>query len=190
MREWKEPAIETSEPLVCPRRSACPNATDSFRTLIEPVIEDILVGGFGAVEVELGDAAQLVRMYTVDGATIQVNPEWNGDPEAPRYAQVTARIGAEGRTLLLDQELMYLKLNPRSHSVFGLGKMEVAFDSINSFLSAHRYAGRLASNTTPQYALWLQDRTPEQHERLTRWWQEEVEGSGRTPVLSSEQAPR
>ncbi len=167
-----------------------PNGTDSFRTLIEPVIEDILVGGFGAVEVELGDTGAPVRMYTVDGATIQVNPEWDGDPETPRYAQVTSRVGAEGRTLLLDRELMYLKLNPRSHTVFGLGKMEVAFESINSFLAAHRYAGRLASNGTVQYALWLQDRTPEQHERLTRWWQEEVEGSGRVPVLSSEQPPQ
>ncbi len=167
-----------------------PNATDSFRMLIEPVIEDMLVGGFGAIEIELGDAALPVRLYPVDGATIQVNPAWGGDPEEPRYAQVTGRMGAEGPRPLLDRELMYLRLNPRSHTVFGLGKLEVAFESINSLLSAHRYAGRLASNGTVQYALWLKDRTPEQHERLTRWWQEEVEGSGRVPVLSSEEPPQ
>ncbi len=166
-----------------------PNGTDSFRTLIEPVLEDILVGGFGAIEVELGDEALPVRLYPVDGATIQVNPDWDGNPETPRYAQVTGRVGVEGRTLLLDRELMYVRLNTRSHTVFGLGKMEVAFESINNFLLAHRYASRLASNGTVQYALWLQDRTPEQHERLTRWWQDEVEGSGKTPVLSSETAP-
>ena len=168
---------------------ALPNATDSFRTMIEPVIEDILVGGFGAIEVELGDAELPVRLYTVDGATIQVDPGWNGDAETPRYAQVTARVGAEGRTMLLDSELMYLRLNPRSHTVFGLGKVEIAFESISNFLSAQRYAHKLASNGTVQYALWLQDRTPEQHERLTRWWQDEVEGSGKTPILSSETAP-
>ncbi len=166
-----------------------PNGSDSFRTLIEPVIEDILVGGFGAVEVELGDGTLPVRLYAVDGATIQVNPAWDGDPETARYAQVTGRAGAEGRTTLLDRELMYVRLNTRSHTVFGLGKMEVAFEAINSFLGAHRYASKLASNGTVQYALWLQDRTPEQHERLTRWWQDEVEGSGKTPVLSSETAP-
>ncbi len=169
---------------------AAPNASDSFRTLIEPVIEDALVGGFGALEVELGDAETPVRMYPVDGATIQVNPEWDGRPETPRYAQVTGKPGPEGRTQLLDRELMYLRLNPRSHSVFGLGKMEVAFEAINGFLAAQKYAGRLASNGTVQYALWLKDRTPEQHERLTRWWQDEVEGSGRVPVLSSEEAPQ
>ena len=169
---------------------AIPNAIDSFRTLIEPVIEDALVGGFGAIEVEPGDADCPVRLYPVDGATVQVNPEWDGDPETPRYAQLTARLGAEGRVQLLDRELMYLKLNPRTHTVFGLGKMEVAFEAITSFLSAQKYAGRLASNGTVQYALWMKDRTPEQHERLTRWWQEDVEGSGRVPVLSSEEAPQ
>ncbi len=169
---------------------ALPNGADSFRTLIEPVIEDTLVGGFGAIEVELGDAGRPVRLYPVDGATIQVNPEWDGDAQTPRYAQVTGKPGIDGRTPLLDRELLYLRLNPRSHSVFGLGKMEVAFEAINGFLSAQKYASQLASNGTVQYALWLKDRTPEQHERLTRWWQDEVEGSGHVPVLSSEEPPQ
>jgi phage portal protein BeeE len=40
-----------------------------------------------------------------------------------------------------------------------------------------------------QYARGLNERTPAQHERLIRWWQDEVEGTGRVPVLSSEQKP-
>ena len=45
------------------------------------------------------------------------------------------------------------------------------------------------SNAVVQYALWLNEATPEQHERLIRWWQDEIEGTGRVPVLSSEQKP-
>jgi HK97 family phage portal protein len=167
-----------------------PNTGDSFRTLIEQVIEDVLVGGFGAAEIELtGDETQPVRLYPVDGATIQVNADWSGDPSSPRYAQVNGKLGTSGLTPLLDEELMYVRLNPRSHTVFGLGKVEVAFESISQFLQAHRYAGRLASNSVVQYALWLNERTPEQHERLIRWWQDEVEGTGRVPILSSEAKP-
>ena len=167
-----------------------PNNTDSFRTLIEQVIEDALVGGFGAAEIETtGDEMQPVRLYPVDGATVQVNSLWSGDPGDPRYAQITARMGSEKLIPLRDDQLMYVKLNPRTHTVFGLGKVEVAFESITQFLQAHRYAGRLASNSVVQYALWLNDRTPEQHERLIRWWQDEVEGTGRVPVMSSEQKP-
>lgn len=167
-----------------------PNGVDSFRTLIEQVIEDLLVIGCGAVEMESGaSAGEPLRLWPVDGASIQVNAEWSGDAEAPRFGQVTGRVGQNAITPLLDDELMYLRLNPRTHSVFGLGKLEVAFESVNQFLQAHRYAGRMASNGVTQYALWMKDRTPEQQERLTRWWQEEIEGSGNVPVLSTEEQP-
>ena len=167
-----------------------PNAGDSFRTLIEAMVEDLLVGGGGAAEMELtGEAARPVRLWPVDGATVQVNARWDGDAETPRYAQVTGQPGAEGTRPLLNEELMYVRLNPRTHSVFGLGKVEVAFETISQFLQAHRYAGRLAANSVVQYALWLPERTPEQHQRLIQWWQDEVEGTGRVPVLSSENKP-
>ncbi len=185
----------TKRALQLRRALESPNESDSFRTLIEAVIEDVLVGGFGAVEMEAtGDEALPVRLYPVDGASIQVNAAWKGDASEPRYAQVAPfdaawQVGKDRVTQLLDDELMYVRLNPRTHTPFGLGKLEVAFESISQFLQAHRYAGRMASNTVMQYALWMNERTPEQHERLIRWWQDEVEGSGRVPILSSEQKP-
>jgi HK97 family phage portal protein len=165
-----------------------PNESDSFRTLMEAVIEDVLVGGFGAVEMEAtGEEAMPVKLYPVDGASIQVDAAWKGDAAEPRYAQV--RVGGSVATPLLDEELMYIKLNPRTYTPFGLGKLEVAFETISQFLQAHRFAGRMASNSVVQYALWMNERTPEQQERMIRWWQDEVEGSGRVPILSSEQKP-
>jgi len=67
--------------------------------------------------------------------------------------------------------------------------LEVAFETVNAFLSAYRYAGRLASNSVVQYALWIQGLTPTHHERLIRWWQDEIEGTGRVPILSAESKP-
>ena len=167
-----------------------PNSSDSFRTLWEQVIEDVLVGGFGAVEMETtGDDQSPFRLYAVDGATIQINPAWNGDPTQPRYAQKTAGFGKDALVPLLDDELIYIRLNARTHTPFGLGRLEVAFETITQFLGANRYAGRLASNTVVQYALWLNEATPEQHDRLIRWWQDEIEGTGRVPILSSENKP-
>lgn len=171
-----------------------PNAADSFRVLWEQVLEDLLVGGFGAVEMEsTGDPNEPFRLWPVDGATIQIDPYWNGDTSKPRYAQNTSGqnnpVGGTSLVPLFDDELMYLRLNPRTHTPFGLGRLEVAFETVNQFLSANRYAGRLASNTVVQYALWLNEATPEQHDRLIRWWQDEIEGTGRVPILSCEQKP-
>jgi phage portal protein BeeE len=165
-----------------------PNASDSFRTLMEQVLEDTLVGGFGAMEMVLtGDEEKPFELWPVDGATIRINPKWDGSPETPRYGQAKQ---AWGSTISLrDDELMYVRMNPRTHTPFGLGPLEVAFETVNTFLGAHRFAGKLASNSVVQYALWLNETTPAQHERLIRWWQDEIEGTGRVPVLSSEQKP-
>jgi len=209
-----------------------PNPDDSFRSLLEQVLEDVIVGGFGAIEIErvdfglqpsavshqenlgaeknadfcsAGTGQSLVStqngragmpaphgplvMWPVDGATIRMITDWDGRPDSPRYVQATGLSGANGQVVLSDDELSYIRLNPRTHTPFGLGRVEVAFETINSFLSAHRYASRLASNSVVQYALWLQGLTPSHHERLIRWWQDEIEGTGRVPIMSAESKP-
>lgn len=167
-----------------------PNICDSFRTLIEQVIEDALTGGFGAVEMEpTGDPERPAYLWPVDGASIRINAQWDGRAESPRYAQVTAGQTAGEGIDLRDDQLMYIRTNPRSFTPFGLGPLEVAFETVNQFLSAHRFAGKLAANSVAQYALWLNEATPAQHERLIRWWQDEIEGTGRVPLLSTEQKP-
>ncbi len=168
-----------------------PNASDSFRSLLEQVLEDALVGGYGAIEMELtGEVERPFSLWAVDGATIQMNPKWDGTPGSPRYAQVTGLPGSEGKVLLDDEQLMYLRVNPRTYTPFGLGPLEVAFETINHFLGAHRFGAKLASSAVNQYALWMNGATPEQQDRLIRWWQDEVEGSGHVPILSTEQQPQ
>jgi HK97 family phage portal protein len=167
-----------------------PNAVDSFRTLIEQVIEDALTGGFGAIEMEpTGDPERPAMLWPVDGASIRINARWGGQTETPRYAQALPGQLDSSAVDLRDDQLIYVRMNPRSFTPFGLGPLEVAFETVNQFLSAHRFAGKLASNAVAQYALWLNEATPAQHDRLIRWWQDEIEGTGRVPLISTEQKP-
>jgi hypothetical protein len=167
-----------------------PNEVDSFRTLIEQVIEDALTGGYGAIEMEpTGDGERPAMMWAVDGASIRINPNWNGERETPRYAQALPGQMDSSAVDLRDDQLMYVRMNPRSFTPFGLGPLEVAFETVNQFLSAHRFAGKLAANTVAQYALWINEATPSQQDRLIRWWQDEIEGTGRVPLISTEQKP-
>jgi len=167
-----------------------PNVSDSFRTLMEQVIEDVLTGGYGAIEMEpTGDGERPAMLWPVDGASIRINPRWDGQPETPRYAQAMPGQLESSAIELRDDQLMYVRMNPRSFTPFGLGPLEVAFETVNEFLSAHRFAGKLAANSVAQYALWLNEATPAQHDRLIRWWQDEIEGTGRVPLISTEQKP-
>jgi hypothetical protein len=167
-----------------------PNPEDSFRSMIEQVLEDVLVGGFGAIELDLtGDPGQPLVLWPVDGGSIRIRTDWDGNPASPRYVQATGMFTPNSEITLADEELSYIRLNPRTHTPFGLGKLEVAFETIHEFLCAHRYAARMASNSVVQYALWLQNLSPQHHERLIRWWQDEIEGTGKVPILSVENKP-
>ena len=167
-----------------------PNPEDSFRSFIEQVLEDVLVGGFGAVELDVsGDPGHPLTLWPVDGASIRIRSDWDGNPASPHYVQATGAFLPDQEISLADEELSYIRLNPRTYTPFGLGKLEVAFETIHEFLCAHRFASRLASNSVVQYALWLQNLAPQQHERLIRWWQDEIEGTGRVPILSVETKP-
>ena len=167
-----------------------PNATDSFRTLMEQVIEDALTGGFGAIEMEpTGDEDRPAMLWPVDGASIRINARWDGQEETPRYAQALPGQLESSAVELLDNQLIYVRMNPRSFTPFGLGPLEVAFETVNQFLSAHRFAGKLAANSVAQYALWLNEASPAQHDRLIRWWQDEIEGTGRVPLISTDHKP-
>ena len=172
------------------RNLELPNPDDSFRSLAEQVLEDVIVGGFGAIEIDANaDPSRPLTLWPVDGATIWMCADWDGKPGSPRYMQETSRSGAQKRITLCDDELSYIRLNPRTHTPFGLGRLEVAFETIHNFLSAHRYAARTASNSVVQYALWLQGVGAAQHERLIRWWQDEIEGTGKVPILTADNKP-
>ncbi len=160
-----------------------PNPDDSFRTFTEQVIEDVLVGGWGAVEVQLTSNSQRpLLLWPVDGATIRIYAGWSGSEEEPRYAQVTAW---GQRVDLRNDELLYIRLNPRTHTPFGLGRLEVAFETISWLLGAQDYAARLASNTVVQYALWLAEMPPSSYDKVISWWQNEIEGTGKVPIIAN-----
>lgn len=160
-----------------------PNEDDSFRSLTEQIVEDLLVGGCGAIELQTTpDPARPLLIWPVDGATVRIYAGWSGDPDEPRYAQVTPW---GHRVDLRNDELVYIRLNPRTYTPFGLGRLEVAFETINWLLGAQEYAARLASNTVVQYALWLQEMPPASYDKVISWWQNEIEGTGKVPIIAN-----
>ena len=159
--------------------------------MVEQVLEDMLVGGFGALELDLtGDPD--ASAGSVAGGRRQ-HPHSHATGTAVPRRRTTCRrrgVSCPGRRLRWPtKNSSYIRLNPRTYTPFGLGKLEVAFETIHEFLCAHRFASRLASNSVVQYALWLQNLRPQQHERLIRWWQDEIEGTGKVPILSVESKP-
>ncbi len=130
------------------------------------------------------------HLWAVDGAAIEIDTNWNGDPStaavcAERGRHRDAQRGAAARRRADVPAAESALAHPVRAGPAG-GRVR---DDQPVPQRANKYAGRLASNSVVQYALWLNEATPEQHDRLIRWWQDEIEGTGRVPILSCEKKP-
>ena len=174
-----------------------PNYDDSWRSLLEMVLEDMVVGGYGAIElVCTGNILRPYDLYPVDGQSIRINLAWdhNTDPDEHRYSQalgyVGIGVGTHEPVKLKDEELIYIKFNPRTNTPFGLGYLEIAYLAINAWIGAFEYAERRASNATPNFGIFLgENMTPDQVRRWQQYWEEMIEGYGKVPILGGGKAP-
>jgi hypothetical protein len=167
-----------------------PNGDDSFRTLTEQVLEDILHGA-GAIEQQLGgDDLRPLWLWPVDGLSINIYPGWAGGRDEARYVQTigygSVGGGPEG-IKLRDEELIYIRPNPSTAQPFGTGPLEVAFTAISRQLGTGTFAGNVATNAKPSTMIYAGKVTDANALAAARsWWTNEIEGQGKTPLVSGE----
>ena len=175
-----------------------PNDDDSWRTLLEQILEDMVVGGYGAIElVKTHNPLRPYDMYPVDGQSIRINIAWDKDrdPTEYRYSQslgyVGIGVGTHEPIKLLDDELIYIKFNPRTNTPFGFGYLESAYIAVNAWIGAFEYAERRASNATPNFGIFLGENvTIDQVRRYQQYWEEMIEGYGKVPILGGGKQPQ
>lgn len=150
---------------------------DSFRSFIEPVIEDVLVLDAGCIENVRSLRGQIVEMYPVDGATIKVDSAWDGsDPEKPRYFWYP---DWQERARLKNEDMIYIMANPRTYSVVGLSPLETLKLAIDAELSGNDYNRRQVLNAAPDGVLDLgEGARDEEVKRFKSYWNNEVAGKG------------
>src|SRR6266436_6991242 len=124
------------------------NTGESFRDLLEQMLEDFLLNGAACAEHRMTPfAPRPVKLWAVDSSTVRIFLDWTeSTPDRPRYAQMTGLKGERGIVTFLSEELMYIRDNIRTATPFGLGRLEVCFNSVNSFLDVQDMSGRAGSD--------------------------------------------
>lgn len=184
LKNGKQPNDRQKQEIARIKQILCnPNPQDTWRGFIEQVVEDMLVMGAGAIEMRAWDSNpdQPMVMYPVDAASIEVFMDWDGSPNTPRYAQRDAR---GDYITFTPRELLYVRMNKRTSTPFGLGPLEVAIDNVDALLAAGAYAKRTASTAYPDRALDLGEEVTDDHVRMYRmYWNDEIEGRGKMPII-------
>jgi HK97 family phage portal protein len=165
-----------------------PNEGDSWRSLVEKVLTDALLGA-GAIEQQVGgDPERPLWLYPTDGLSIQVYAGWTGGPQEAKYCQVPGygmiAGGGVGINLRAD-ELIYITPNPTTAHPFGCGPLEIAFLTISRLLGVGEYAGNVATNARPTTMLDMGSITKEQLDAFRSYWTNEIEGQGKMPMVNA-----
>jgi phage portal protein BeeE len=165
-----------------------PNArADSFRSFIEPLIEDILVLDAGCVEKVRTVGGELVELWGVDGGTVKVNALWDGDPKEPRYFWYP---DWQERANWTNDEMIYMMMNPSTYRVTGLSPLETLKLTIDAELSSAEYSRKQVTLAAPDGVLHLgEGARSEDVDKFKSYWDSEVAGRGALGFIGGTKAP-
>lgn len=161
---------------------AHPNTkTDSFRLLVEPVVEDILTLDAGSIEQVRNFKGFPVQLWVVNGADIRVDPAWDGDPNEFRYYWYPMGRWAAS---LLDRDLLYIMANPSSHRVVGISPLETLRETVDAEIASMRFNKAQVLQMPPQGIVDLgEDATPDNVDQFERYWTAEIAGYKSTAIV-------
>ncbi len=149
---------------------------ESFRSWVEPIMEDILVLDAGVIEKERTLDGSLAYLHATDGGRIKVSTIWDGDPDENRYwwcPTPTYEVPFKNR------DMVYIMANPRTYSVMGLSPLETLKLTIDAELMGSQYNTRQVTNAAPDGMLDLGETArPESVEGFKSYWLNEVAGKG------------
>lgn len=163
---------------------------DSWRSLIEPVVEDILVLDQGCIEViptrggaiGLEGAKPVAELIARNGGSIAFNNEWDGeDDNEARYYEVD-ETGRQVRKFK-NHELLVIIANPVTYSPIGLSPLEVLADTIEADLTAAAYNAKAVSAAAPPGVLHLGEGIrADQVDSFKAYWDTEISGRSQIAI--------
>lgn len=106
-----------------------------FTDLTSKLVEDLLVIDAGVLWKEK-EGKELKKLVSVDGSTIKLNVTADGStPESPEYAYEQWIRGTKIEEFTVE-EMIYMMLNPRSHSPYGLAPLESLILGVDAAMKA------------------------------------------------------
>jgi Phage portal protein len=146
---------------------------ESWRSLIGPVLEDVLVLDRGAIVKNMTLDRKPVALYFADGATIKIYPGWSGNPKEPRYLYESPD-GKEKKPLRNDECIMMVS-NSASHRV-SLSFVQALQNTIIADIEATATAARLGKLKPPPHAIQVPGATPKQIQEMVSDYDRKIAG--------------
>ncbi len=168
---------------------ARPNAKQrTFRELIEPLVEDLLVLDAGVIEKDLNSRGIPQALILVDAPFMRIRPDWTGAPEEARFEWWPQNRFASSLT---DQQVIYMMQSPTSHRTYGFSPLEALKKTIDADMEAADYNTRNVKQVSPDGILNLGENVgPDQLDKFRAYYDSEVAGRKRMAMMAGAKNPQ
>ena len=165
-----------------------PNADDTFFSIVQKVVEDILVLDGAPVEKVRYPSGEIAELYPVAGEFIALNSRWDGsDEDQIRYLYVP---DGTIRAQFTNADMVYFMQNPRSNSVIGLPPLEVLKQTVDAELKAMEYNRRMVVGSPPEGVLNIGElATPTDVSSAKSEWDSNILGQSAFAIMGGYKNP-
>ena len=163
-------------------------ANDSYRSFVEPVMEDLLILDAGCVEKVRNLSGELLQVWPVNGAWVKVDALWDGNPDTARYFWYPDGFNEKARWK--NDDFIYMIANPRTDSPIGLPPLATLRATVEAEMAAHEYNRRQVENAAPDGIINLGEGfTEPQVNRFREFFESEVAGRGPLGFIGGSKQP-
>lgn len=136
--------------------------------------EDTLTLDAGSIEKERFPNGEIAFLWPTDGGKVRVNRWWDGDPREARFLyEISPTEGIE----LLDSDLSYWMLHPRTNAGVGMSYLETLRIVVDSELNGIMFNARMMLQATPDGILDLgENARPDQVTAFKSFFDAELAG--------------
>ena len=146
---------------------------ESLRTLIEEVLEDVLVLDRGVIEKNMTAKRLPTAIYASDGALFKIYTGWSGNPDEPRYLYEDPQT--HRKVPLRNDEVIMICANPATYR-FGLSPVQVLRKAILADIKATESAMHLVEGKPPQHIVQMPKASKPQLQKVRDAYDQEVAG--------------
>lgn len=140
-QEWRILPIDQDAPFSekvasdITNRLNCPDPADAnndFGSFIGSIVEDVVTLDQGVLFKDKDRGGNILALKALDGARLQIDTTWSGDPTKPRYYYVDRPGDTEGRPMLSDEVVTFC-LNTTTYRRGGISPIAILYRTLEGY---------------------------------------------------------
>jgi HK97 family phage portal protein len=170
---------------------ANPNDEDTHRTFVSAVVEDLVEGDCGCIEIgRSGNPQRPMFLWTVDGFSMEFVLGANDGIKFAQKQSMGYGVGLQTAPMnykyFTGDQILYLKKQVFTSSPYGLSPVESAWDYIRALTNTFNYSAEIASNALPKYMANIKGIQGEMLNAYRSYFSIECMGTANLPLVSAE----